>query len=235
MVDTYRVKNEKDPAKGKELRDKLKRCEELLWPGASPQGKPLYSKFQAGCPMPIDFTEPKFWTGDTDQKIIDAIKACQAKFNDDEIKALTVYIKKTFGRYVVYKIIDGNQQPRSSDPYCEKIVLQTRSILQVFIYLANFIKVPDEHLPNAQNRASKNILYGQSLNGAVTDQIIFKIKSSKERPKDAFVAVKRENYWFYIDDKDFDSKNVFSSIAGILSMSEPGTKEGTPVLTLPVQ
>ena len=127
--------------------------------------------------MPVDFHDPKFWTGDTDQKITGAIKACQAKFNDDEIKALTAYIKKTFGRYVVYKIIDGNQQPRSSDPYCEKIVVQTRSILQVFIYLAEFIKVPDDHLPNAQNRASKNILYGQSLNGAVKDQILFKIES----------------------------------------------------------
>ena len=142
----------------KTFKNKMHKLAELLWSGHSPLGKPLYSKFQAECPKPIDFTEAKFWTGDTDQKISDAIKACKAKFDDDEIKALTAYVKQTFGRYATYKIIDGNQQPRTLDPNCDKIVVQTRSILQVFLISPSLSKCRVSKLARSV-RATESIIW----------------------------------------------------------------------------
>jgi hypothetical protein len=247
---------DKDRIKGKELEDAVKYFKELLWSGASPLGKDLYKFKCSDChgpngdgkgplastsdPKPANFHDPRFWTGDVDEKIGQAVTQGKDHMEEidmkpEELKGVTSYIRQEFGRYLVYKIIDGNQQPRPLDPYCDKIVVKTRSILQVFTYLAEFIQVPDEHI--AQKRARRSKLYGKSLNGPVDeeDRIMFNIKSSKGCPRDSFVAVQKNDYWFYIDDKEFASKVVFSGIAGILSLTEPGTKEGTPVLTLPVQ
>ncbi len=236
--------------------DKVKEFKRLLWPDASPQGKGLYSNCSE-ChgekgdgkgpmastydPKPANFHDHQFWMSDVDQKIDQAItsghgRMAKRNLKPEEKKAVISYLKQAFGRYEVYKIIDGNQQPRPSDPYCDKIILQTRSILQVFTMLADFIAVPQEHL--SENRVQESDLPSKGkepLNGPVDNKIMFKIESSKECPQDTFVAMQQRGYWFYINDKDFDSKEVFSGIAGILSMSEPGTKEGTPVLTLPVQ
>ena len=88
------------------------------------------------------------------------------------------------------------------------------------------------------DRASPNRLYGEPLNGLPVNDpynITFKIKFSKERPSDAFVKIWQHDYWFYIDETDIESKNVFSSTEEILSMAETGPAQGAPVLTLPVQ
>ena len=232
---------------------KIKRFKELLWSDASPQGEGLYSincrdchgekrdgkgpKAHTNNPKPADFTDPKFWMGDVDQKIDKAITCghdgiAKSAMKPEERKAVTSYIKQAFRRYEVYKIIDCNQYILQPDPNCDKIVLQTRSILEVLDMLSQFIEVPTEDL----DRASANTLFGQPLNGPKDkNKHYFKIYFSKERPSDAFVKIWQHDYWFYIDDKDIDSKIVFSSTAGILSMAETGPAQGAPVLTLPVQ
>jgi len=146
-------------------------------------------------------------------------------------------VKPTSGRYEVYKIIDGNQNPPQSDPDCEKIVMQTRSIYETLNMLSMFIDLPPEDLPanGKEQRASLSKLVGKSLNGPVTHQKMFAIYSDKHRPSDAFVTVKHGGYWFYIKDTDYDSKDMFTSTEVFLSMFETGTTQGTPVLTLPVQ
>lgn len=227
---------DKDCAKRENMGGKVKEFKKLLWSGASPQVNPLYTRYRVENPTPV-FEDPKFWMGDVDdQKIIDAIKASKGKFDDDEIEELKAYIKQSFGRYEVYKIIDGNQQPLPSDPYCDKIVLQTRSLLSVFIMLSQFIDVPGGHV--MENRAQKSELFNKKepLFYAKPRNIMFEIKHSKERPRDAFVAVQHHDYWFYIADDKIDSKDAFSSTAAILSMSQTATpSQGAPVLTLPVQ
>lgn len=141
-----------------------------------------------------------------------------------------------------YEIIDGNQNQLPAQS-CDKIVIQTRSVLEILNLLSQFIDVPEDHQENPQqlikNRASKNMLTGKPLNDfnkKVSDpsELMFEIRCSKDRPRDAFAAIKHCDYWFYIDDKDHDTKDVFSSTQGILSMSETSPSQ-TPILTLPVQ
>jgi len=242
------------------LLEKVEEFKNLLWPDYNlnqQQGKYLYKDNCRGChkgpdnspptdpkadPKAVNFNDPHFWVGELDLKIPHVVTKGKGKMKKLEMKPTDInrviaYIKHAFGKYEVYRIIDGNESPPQKDPYCDKIVMRTRSIMQTFLYLSQFIEVPGEHLPaeGGQNRAEKRILPPKyALDGPGGD-LKFKIDYKKEHPSDAFVAVRYSGYWFYIDDKNHDSKSIFSAIAGILSLSEPGTKEGAPVLTLPVQ
>lgn len=52
-------------------------------------------------PPPDNFTDPKFWQGDVDKKISDAVtkgkkQMVPVDLKPEEIKAVTAYIHKTF-------------------------------------------------------------------------------------------------------------------------------------------
>ncbi|MGO9175766.1 MAG: hypothetical protein ACLQED_06440 [Desulfobaccales bacterium] len=146
------------------------------------------------------------------------------------------------GNLQQYKVIDGNQKLVALSPNSDQIVLQTRSILEILNVLSMFIEVPPQHLK--ENRAKASFMINTTEEGFITEPlngpnalkpIMFTIHSSKERPRDTFVAVENRGYWFYIEDTDLVSKEVFSAITAILSMAETGTAQGAPILTLPVQ
>jgi hypothetical protein len=149
--------------------------------------------------------------------------------------------------YMKYEIIDGNKKSVDWEKEPDKVVVQTRSVMEVLTMLSKFILVPDGHInnqasPSSLIRDEKNI---QPLNAneynigenliKEDDKLVFKIGNGFNRPADCFVAVKYGDYWFSIKNTDFISKEIFSWSGLFFSMSEPGTKEGTPTLTLPVQ
>jgi hypothetical protein len=59
------------------------------------------------------------------------------------------------------------------------------------------------------------------------------IHSSREKPGDAFLAIHYRNYWFWIDDRDFSSKALFTFLYFLFSLTETGGKEG-PIITVPI-
>ncbi|MGA2223599.1 MAG: hypothetical protein ABSH41_04055 [Syntrophobacteraceae bacterium] len=128
-------------------------------------------------------------------------------------------------RYEKYEIINGNEEP-PLDPCCEKVIIQTRSILQTLVLMSGLIHVPNDE-KNAARKGLQNASYELLKN--------FKIYSKDEHPQNAFVAIRYCGHWFFIDNGDIYSKIVFSSILGVFSMAETGTSTGVPVLTLPVQ
>ena len=126
----------------------------------------------------------------------------------------------------IYGIYDGNEEP-PCDSQCRKIFIQTRSILQILVIMSLGIELPPdcECMPRV---VETKLPEEQPIRN-------FKVHSSKEYPRNAFVAVKYCGTWYYIDNRDFNSKIIFSSILGVLSMAEPNTSAGVPILTLPVQ
>jgi hypothetical protein len=62
---------------------------------------------------------------------------------------------------------------------------------------------------------------------------LIRIHSSADKPLDAFAAVPYHDRWFWIDDKDHMSKNVFSSMVFIFLLTETGTEQGAPIVTIP--
>ena len=106
-----------------------------------------------------------------------------------------------------------------------QIAMLTRSMLQIMINLATLVDVPTEH-----------VLEGRTPNAVApedeTDRLM-SIRHSREQPDDAFVAVKYRNHWFYIDDRDMQSKGVFAFLMILFSMSETGDRPELPLVTIP--
>ena len=74
----------------------------------------------------------------------------------------------------------------------------------------------------------------QSTNSAGNSDPV-RIKSSKEKPVDAFAAVQYRNHWFWVDDRDWRSKRAFTAIMFLFTMAETGAEEKLPLITIPAQ
>jgi hypothetical protein len=57
----------------------------------------------------------------------------------------------------------------------------------------------------------------------------------KLHPEGAFVAVPYNRRWFWIDNKDLPSKQVFSFLMFTFTLVETRNTEGKPLITIPVR
>jgi hypothetical protein len=110
-----------------------------------------------------------------------------------------------------------------------EIAILTRSALEVLIDLSSFITVPEGHV--AEKRVGATAEPEMGPTGPIRP--LLRVASGTEAPTDAFVAVPYRGHWFWIDDRDMASKRMFSFIMFIFTLVEPGTKEPSPVLTIP--
>lgn len=111
----------------------------------------------------------------------------------------------------------------------DEIAILTRSVIQIMIEVASYIEVPENHIE--QNRTQQTTARVTDLEADITPLI--QIKSGTKQPEDPFVEVEYAGHWFWIDDKDFASKRVFTFIMLILMLSETGEGGKLPVLTIP--
>jgi len=107
-----------------------------------------------------------------------------------------------------------------------EIALATRSVFEVLIDISSTVEVPAEHV--AENRASA-VLTGAQKD---FDRPLIHIRSTAERPADAFVTVQYRDTWFWIDDRDFASKGIFSFLLFVMTLTESEDHSGAPVLTI---
>jgi len=114
--------------------------------------------------------------------------------------------------------------------------LETRSLLQVLFFLSHGVSVPTEHIvsskvPMTFAHDGRAFDWQQVLGG------LFQVCHAKghHRPANAYVAIRYHDYWFYIDERDRDTKATFALIMQ-LSRLELAGKSGAaaPVLTLPL-
>ena len=121
---------------------------------------------------------------------------------------------------VVYGVVPADDK---------EIAILTRSMLQIMIDLASTIEVPAEHV------ADKRVVptfREKAVDGKPTAPLV-QIHSSPQKPRDPFVTIPFRDHWFWIDDKDVLSKNVFSFLMFIFTLTETGQKEGVPIVTIP--
>jgi hypothetical protein len=109
-----------------------------------------------------------------------------------------------------------------------EIAVQTRSIIELMKTMAVEVEVPPEDV--SQHKAAPGFETGHDVSGVVP---IIRIRSSKQKPNDAFVAVHYRNYWFRIDDNDLASKAVFSQLMELFTMIDTGPRQNQPVVTIP--
>lgn len=123
--------------------------------------------------------------------------------------------------------------PKDGLPYLD---FETRSLLQVLFFLSHGVEVPVEHrtcglAPMTLEGDGREFDWHQVLGG------MFEVRSCKghHRPPHAAVAIHYHDYWFYIDERDRDTKATFALILDLSRLELAGKSgSGAPVLTLPL-
>lgn len=113
--------------------------------------------------------------------------------------------------------------------------LETRSLLQVLFFVSHGIEIPGEHIrdgkvPMTCNPDGTPFDWRQVMDG------LFRIHcvQSKKRPENAYVAVHYEDYWYYIDKRDRDTKATFALLLEVSRLELQSSESNAPLLTLPL-
>jgi hypothetical protein len=91
------------------------------------------------------------------------------------------------------------------------------------------IEVPAAHV--AEQRVSPTHVEKSDARGTIPPLI--GIRSSREKPGDAFVSIPYWNIYFWIDDRDMRSKKIFSFLMFVFTLVETGEKGAAPIVTIP--
>jgi hypothetical protein len=111
----------------------------------------------------------------------------------------------------------------------KEIAILSRSMLEILGDLGSYIDVPATDVEQKRTFPS---LAPELVNGAPVPPLM-RIHSSPQKPDDAFAAVPYGQNWYWIDDKDFASKRLFSFIMFLFTLTDTGDKQGAPIITVP--
>jgi hypothetical protein len=115
----------------------------------------------------------------------------------------------------------------------DEIGILPRSILGSMSYLAHAVHPPDADV--AAGRVTTTLRTdGTPFDWAEVTSGLFAIHSSREQPKNAFVAVQYRGSWFYIDDSDLSSKSTFNLLGQLFELQAGEAGGSVPLLTLPI-
>ncbi len=107
----------------------------------------------------------------------------------------------------------------------DEIAVRTRSLQQIMAELAAGVQVPRTDV--ADSRATRVRL-------ATADEAPpIHIYSSDTPPSDAYAEVFYRNRWFWIDDRDLRSKQVFMFLLMMSALSETRAAPQLPIVTIP--
>ena len=106
-----------------------------------------------------------------------------------------------------------------------EIAVTTRSVMLIMMAMALGVDVPETDVQ--QGRAMPGL--------SPTDDVgrLIRIHAAADTPADAFVQVRYRNLTFWIDDRDLVSKRAFTFMMMLFTLSDPGTNEPSPVITIP--
>jgi hypothetical protein len=107
------------------------------------------------------------------------------------------------------------------------ISLQTMSVMDILTEGAAYIDAPSEHVQEGRTRPNREI----DPDDPYTRPLL-RIHSSRERPGDALVTVRSRNHWYYIDDRDIDSKKAFSFLMILMQLTAAQDEARGPVVTI---
>jgi hypothetical protein len=95
---------------------------------------------------------------------------------------------------------------RCATPASAELRITPRSTAQVYLYLANGVEVPPEHIVAGLVCPTSEAAGCEATGG------LFAVHTAagREPPLNAYIAVKYRGWWYYIDDQDAQSKATFA-------------------------
>ncbi len=119
-----------------------------------------------------------------------------------------------------YTVVFGKLPSNSAE-----IALLTRSMMEILIEMSFLVEAPEEHI-------RKKFVKEWEISG-LQETPLMRIRSGKERPAEAFVAIPYHGYWFWIDDGDLPTKRNFTLLMIFLSLTETDQKAGAgPLISI---
>lgn len=111
-------------------------------------------------------------------------------------------------------------------PSRTEIQIETPSALEAITAIADGVRAPEEHLREGLARPASDGV----------ESALVRIESSRQRPKEALIAVQHRGWWFSIDSRDTASKQGFMLLRILIGMRLDQNDAGShaPLLTLPV-
>ena len=109
----------------------------------------------------------------------------------------------------------------------DTLTLLTRSVWEILAELSAGVDVPQQDV--AEGRATPTPEAGSRSRGLP----VAHIHSGTERPRDAYVAARYRDRWFWVDDRDLGSKRIFTFLMVFSSIAETGAVPQVPIITIP--
>jgi len=124
-----------------------------------------------------------------------------------------------------YSVVYGNYPESDTE-----IAIISRSILQILVDLASYIDVPEADVAEGrvyspQRTAEQEKMFPPLIN----------VRCAPYAPADAYVAVNYRNQWFWIDDRDRQSKQMFNFMMFMFALTETGPTQAAPIVTVPAR
>jgi len=123
-----------------------------------------------------------------------------------------------------YRVVFGSA-PRND----EEIAMVTRSMLEMLMDFGAAIEVPPASITEGRAPATRSF----ETDGPDGYRPMIRVRSSAQRPEDAFVVAPYRDHWFWIEDRDYASKSLFSFLLILLSLTDVDPGKGSPIITIP--
>lgn len=144
-----------------------------------------------------------------------------------DIKAEIETFKKLLGlnpEIDEFKVIYGSLVTND-----QEIAILSRSMLSILQDLGSYIEVPAVHV--LEKRVTGNFAKDADIAAGVVP--LMRVQSDEAKPVEAFITVQYRGHWFWIDDRDYLSKRLFSFLMFLFTLAETGAPQQAPIVTIP--
>lgn len=150
-----------------------------------------------------------------------------ANDTDPETRALVTELKAALG------LDSARSRFRVTDRdirQADEITIRLRSFAAMLGLVSRGIDVPKAHL--VEQRATPMTAPRQDSD--LASLVRMQVRSQRQRPDDAFVAIRHQGHWFFIPENDQQSKQTFGLLGYLFQIQAPAAQPvGGPVLTVP--
>jgi hypothetical protein len=154
----------------------------------------------------------------------EAVVMAFRKRKDKEVEKLSGEVRRMLGLKEEggeFTVVYGSMPSGDNE-----IALLTRSIIEILSDISSTVEVP------ARDVAEKRVTPTMESEGEGIQGPLIHIFYSVNKPGDAFAAVPYRDSWFWIDDRDYRSKRLFSFLMFVMTLTETSGKEGAPIVTI---
>ena len=108
-----------------------------------------------------------------------------------------------------------------------QIAIVTRSVFDVMVQVALSAEVPQKDIDEGRSYPNSPLSHDPSY------RPLARIHCSKSQPQEAFIVVRYRDLWFWVDDKDLQSKRMFTTLLLMVNLAESGQPAAAPLVTIP--